>query len=177
MTQALFGPIDQIGYVVDDLDHALAARQAGLGLGPWTVFRGSTLHGIYRGTAAVVTMDVALAYQGKTQIELIHVRSDTPSPYADSRGPKRGAHHVAWIIDDLDRAVADAGRRGLAVVFAAANDAVRVAYLEHPDEPEILYELIEGEQMRAMMDAGIAATAAWDGRNPVMEIDMSGSAN
>jgi catechol 2,3-dioxygenase-like lactoylglutathione lyase family enzyme len=172
MAGPLFGPIDQIGYVVDDLDAAVAARRSALGVGPWTVFRGTTLHGHYRGQAVTVTMDVALAYQAAVQIELIAVRGDQPSPYADAGGAKVGAHHVGWIVDDLDVAVAEAERRGLTTVFAAGNDAVRVAYLDHPAEPGVLYELIEGAGMRAMMDAGIAATVLGADRDAVVEIDM-----
>lgn len=167
----MFGAIDQIGHVVEDLDAAVAARLA-LGIGPWTVFRNTTLHGRYRGVPTAVTIDVALGYQGAVQIELIQVLTNTPSPYAGMRGP----HHLAWIVDDLDAAVAEALGCGLMPVFEAANDAVRVAYLEHPDDRESYYELIEGVGMRAMMDAGIAAAAAWRGRDPVIEIDLLGRA-
>jgi methylmalonyl-CoA/ethylmalonyl-CoA epimerase len=176
MARTLFGPIDQIGYVVTDLDAAVAGRMSGLGIGPWTIFRGSTLTGQYRGQPADVTIDVALAYQGGVQIELIAQRSSGPSPYVGETGPKCGAHHIAWLVDDLDTGIAAAAERGLKAVFVAGNDAVRVAYLEHPAEPEILYELIEGADMRAMIDAGIAATAGWDGADPIVEIAMAGAA-
>lgn len=172
MAGPLFGPIDQIGYVVEDLDTAMAARREVLGLGPWTVFRGTTLHGHHRGQATMVTMDVALAYQGAVQIELIAARAGQPSPYVDGEGATVGAHHVGWIVDDLDTAVGEAERRGLTMIFSAGNEAVRVAYLEHPADPGALYELIEGIGMRAMMDAGIAATATGADRDGVVEIDM-----
>ncbi len=169
----LFGPIDQIGYVVTDLDAAVAGRVAGLGLGPWTIFRGTALEGRYRGLPTTVTIDVALAYQGGIQIELIQQRSAAPSPYADAGGPKLGAHHVAWLTDDLDTAITAAEARGLVLIFSAGNSAARVAYLSTPGEPDILYELIEGPGMRAMFDAGIAAAADWDGTDPMVEIDMA----
>jgi methylmalonyl-CoA/ethylmalonyl-CoA epimerase len=177
MSQALFGPIVQIGYVVSDLDAAVAARSAGMGLGPWTIFRGSEMTGHYRGTATTVTMDVALCYQDGMQIELIQQRGVDPSPYLDVSGdtirPKTGVHHIAWLVDDLDVALAAAKTRGLIPVFTASNAVVRVAYLCAPEEPDVLYELIEGADMRAMIDAGIAATAVWDGSNPITEIDLS----
>ncbi|SFR91455.1 VOC family protein [Sphingomonas jatrophae] len=167
----MFGPIDQIGHVVEDLDAAVAARLA-LGIGPWTVFRGTTLHGRHRGEETIVTIDVALGYQGSVQVELIQEMTGTPSPYAGARGP----HHLAWLVDDLDAAVAQASARGLVPVFEAGNAAVRVAYLEHPADPGSYYELIEGEGMRAMVDAGIVAAATWDGSDPIHEIDMRGPA-
>lgn len=164
------GDIDQLGYVVADLDAAIAARLA-LGIGPWTVFRGTTMHGHHRGEQTEVTIDVGLAYRGSLQIELIQVRTTTPSPYAGASGP----HHVAWVVDDLDAAVASARANGLVPVFEASNAAVRVAYLESLAHPDGYYELIEGAGMRAMNDAGIAAAATWDGSDPIVEIDMSGA--
>lgn len=166
------GPVDQIGYVVADLDTAVARWTQRMGLGPWTVFRNTRLDGEYRGSPTVVTMDVALAYQGGIQIELIDVRSDTPSPYAHDGRLLTGVHHIAWVVDDLDRSVAAAEARGLVVAFTAGNEAVRVAYLENPGEEGVRYELIEGAGMREMIAAGIAASAHFDGHNPITEIDL-----
>lgn len=172
MGQVALGMIDQIGYVVDDLDAAVSRWTQRTGLGPWTVYRNSRLEGSYRGAPTAVTIDVALAYQGGIQIELIDVRSDTPSPYAQEGRRLTGVHHIAWVVDDLDGAVAAAEARGLVVTFAAANAAVRVAYLESPGEEGVRYEFIEGAGMRQMIAVGVAASAQWDGSNPVTEIDL-----
>ena len=158
MNRAMFGKIDQIGYLVADLDASIARWSAHAGLGPWTVFRNVALAGRYRGEPTHVTMDVALAYQDDVQIELIASTNDAPSPYRSAdRTPILGIHHVAWIVDDRDAAVAVATARGLTVAFEAENPATKVAYLEDRDEPGVLYELIEGAQMRAMLREGIAA--------------------
>lgn len=175
MTQAKYGPIDQIGHLVDDLDASIDRWIRLMGVGPWTVFRNVSLNGQYRGAAGIVTMDVGLAYQGDVQIELIKITNATPSPYRDDAGrPILGIHHVAWVVDDLDATVARAVADGLKPVFEASNPASRVAYLEAPGEPGVLFEFIAGEGMRAMIDAGIAATRAWDGSNPVTVIDAAG---
>ncbi|UGT55897.1 VOC family protein [Nocardia asteroides] len=42
-------PIMQVGYVVTDLDAAIAHWLEHTGIGPWTVFRGVRLDGTYRG--------------------------------------------------------------------------------------------------------------------------------
>ena len=173
MADGIFGAIDQIGFVVDDLNRSVAARMASLGLGPWTVFRGVTLDGRFRGQPARVAIDVAIAYQGNVQIELIQPVGDARSPYRDGKGaPLNGMHHMAWIVDDLDAAVAAAKARGLAPVFEARNPSTRVAYLEAPDDPGVLYEFIEGAGMREMVAAGIAAARGWDGSDPVTVIDL-----
>jgi catechol 2,3-dioxygenase-like lactoylglutathione lyase family enzyme len=165
------GPIYQIGHVVTDLDAAIASRLRIARIGPWLVFRGVEMEGTFRGEPTRVTIDVGLAWRGEVQIELIEVKSATPSPYQRADGsPLAGMHHLAWLVDDLDAAVAGATARGLREVFRAANPASAVSYLEDPDEPGILYEFIASEPTRAMTAPGIAEAAAWDGRDPVREI-------
>lgn len=168
MKPGLFGSIDQVGYLVDDLEHSIHRWVAHLGVGPWTVFRGVTLEGRYRGKPVTVTMDVALAYQGNTQIELIKSTNNASSPYRDADGrPVLGMHHVAWVVDDIDAAVARLTANGLTVVFEAENPATRVAYLEHEQETGVLHEVIQGAGMREMIRHGIAAAQSWDGTNPI----------
>ena len=169
------GPIDQLGYVTADLDRAVALWRDKLGVGPWTVFRNVRLTGTYRGTRAEVGIDVALSYRGSLQIELIQPTDEAPSPYRDEGGALRlGSHHVAWLVDDLDAEVTRCAGQGLQPIFQAGNAASRVAYFE--PEPGVIWELIEGTGMRAMIDAGIAAAADWDGSDPVTEIDLAAPA-
>lgn len=174
MSTTLFGKIDQIGYLVTDIDRSIEQRIALTGIGPWTVFRNVDLHGLYRGTPTHVTMDVALAYQDDIQIELIQVTNDARSPYRTADGAAIiGIHHIAWIVDDLQGVVAASATRGLTVAFEAENPATKVAYLENRDDPGVLYELIEGPSMREMMRNGIAAAREWDGLNPVVTFDLA----
>lgn len=173
MAEAMFGPIDQIGFVVADLDQSLSSRMHALGLGPWTVFRGVTLDGRFRGESTRVAIDVAIAYQGDVQIELIQPVGDARSPYRDDNGaPRCGMHHMAWVVDDIDAAVAAATARGLVPVFEASNPSTRVAYLEAVGDAGVLYEFIEGAGMREMIAAGIAATRGWDGSDPITTIEL-----
>lgn len=173
MAKTIFGPIDQIGFVVADLDQSIALRTQTLGLGPWTVFHGVTLDGRYRGQPTRVAIDVALAYQGDVQIELIQPAGDAASPYRGADGAALcGMHHMAWVVDDLDAAVAAATASGLSIIFEASNPTTRVAYLEAPGDAGVLYEFIEGAGMREMIAAGIAAARDWDGSDPVTVIDL-----
>lgn len=169
-----FGPIVQIGYLVDDLDAAVARWTGRLGVGPWTVFRNVTLDGRYRGEATVVGMHVALGYRDGLQIELIEVTNHAPSPYRGADGHRlKGIHHVAWLVDDRDAAVAAMTARGLTLAFEAGNPGTKVAYLESPDEPGVLFEYIESPATRTLIAEGVAATRDWDGSNPVTVIDFA----
>ncbi|WP_107314847.1 VOC family protein [Burkholderia metallica] len=174
MNDPVLGPIDQIGYVVADLERSIARWRERHDVGPWTVFRNVRVDGHHLGNPVTVTMDVGLAYRGDLQIELIHVTNDTPSPYRDAHGqPLVGLHHVAWVVDDLDAALARLTSRGLRVVFDARNAATRVAYLDDADDPGVRVEVIEGAGMRDMIAHGIAEACAWDGADPVRIIDAA----
>ena len=174
-TIAGHGPIAQIAWLTGDLDRAIDQWRLLAGVGPWTVYRNVTLDGDYRGTPA--TIDVGLAYQGETQIELIAPHGTGPSPYHDTDGRVRvGMHHVAWLVDDVAAAAKDAAAAGLVPVFSAESGggATRVAYLETPGEPAILLELIEATPMiREGFVAGTAAARDWDGSNPVTVFDFA----
>lgn len=174
MNRSWLGPLDQIGYLVSNIEESAGRWQRHFGLGPWTVFRNVSMQGRYRGEPVTVTMDVGLAYQGSVQIELIQVTNSSPSPYRDAEGRAlKGMHHIAWVVEDLEQAVVRLQAGGLQVIFEAANAASKVAYLEDPAEPGALYEVIYGAGMREMIQQGIAAARDWDGSNPVQEIDLA----
>ena len=175
MSPLKYGPIDQIGLIVADLDNSIAQWSATLGLGPWTVFRNVAMEGIYKGQATRITMDVAMAYQAETQIELIQQTNTAPSPYRDATGaPLLGMHHMAWLTDDLDATVRDAVADGMAVVFTAENPTTRVAYLSAPGQQGVLFELIESAVTRELITTGRAQAKTWDGSNPIVEFDLGG---
>lgn len=175
MSQKLLGPIKQIAYIVESLDSSIRQWIALAGVGPWTVFKNTTMNGDCRGVATTVKMNVGLSYQDGMQIELIEVISKTPSPYQDANGrPLIGMHHIAWHSTDLDGDVARAQARGLKTAFAASNGAVRVAYMESAQAPGMLLEFIEATPV--VLDgfaAGMKATQEWDGvNNPVQVYDF-----
>ncbi|KGB56769.1 Glyoxalase/bleomycin resistance protein/dioxygenase [Sphingopyxis sp. LC81] len=176
-TIAGHGPIAQIAWLTEDLDRAIDQWRLLAGVGPWTVYRNVTLDGDYRGVPATIGIDVGLTYQGETQIELIAPHGAGPSPYHDANGRVRvGMHHVAWLVDDVEAAAEDAAAAGLVRVFSAESGggATRVAYLEAPDEPAILLELIEATPMiRDGFTAGTAAARDWDGSNPITIFDFA----
>ncbi len=164
-------PAVQMGYVVADLDAAIDHWVTQARVGPWTVFRGVTLSGRYAGADTVVTMDVAMGYTGDLQIELMQITSTTPSPYTNAAGePHVGPHHIAWLTDDLDEALASAHRRGLEELFVAEGPGTRVAYVHSPAQPEVVFEYIQSAGMRAMLEYGIEQARTWDGTDPVRPI-------
>jgi hypothetical protein len=175
MSTQVYGPIRQIAWIVEDLDAAIRHWTGFTGVGPWMVFRNTTMSGHCRGVETKVRMNVGLSYQNEVQIELIQVTSKTPSPYQDSFGrPLVGMHHVAWLSSDIEGDVAKARQRGLVPAFEASNGAVRVAYMESACEPGLLLELIEAvPTVLEGFSSGARAAREWDGKsNPVQEFDF-----
>lgn len=171
-----FGPIRQIAWVVRDLEASVANWLRVSGVGPWTCFRNVAMAGIHHGVAVQVRMHVALGYQEGMEIELIEDLGGASSPYrAVSGAPLIGMHHVAWFSEDVGADTARGQARGMCVCFEARNEVTRVAYLEGPREPKLLYEFIEmNAVMRAGFDTRLAAARAWQGDNPVQVIDLGG---
>jgi catechol 2,3-dioxygenase-like lactoylglutathione lyase family enzyme len=174
VTAPLPGPIRQIGYVVRDLDAALAEWLA-LGIGPWFVVREHVQHVIYRGEPCEVTISIALANSGELQVELIHQHGDTPSIFTEFLAAGReGFHQLAWWSEDFDADVAAAEAAGWPVVWSDPGEstqapATRFAYVEPPaGGPATVYEIMELTELTAGMGAFVLDAARdWDGSDPI----------
>lgn len=127
------GPIFQVCWVVDDIDAAEKWFSAQLGVPKWTrmaniPFGPDSCE--FRGQPADYVIHVSLGYAGDQQIELIQPVKGA-SLYAEhlkQSGP--GLHHVAWVVEDLDEALADAATRGVAVTQRGGFTGMRFAYLD-----------------------------------------------
>jgi hypothetical protein len=172
-----FGPVRQLGYLVADLDGSIASWMRDLGVGPWTKLVNITMEATYRGEPTTVELDIALAYRGDVQIELIHQRSDTPSPYRRYfREGRLGLHHIAHLSEQIDADVDRALGGGLEVAFdIRMPGGGRYVYLQVPAlGDEIFVELLEATPvMTGMFEQGIAAAASWDGTPDVAVFDLS----
>jgi Glyoxalase/Bleomycin resistance protein/Dioxygenase superfamily len=172
-----FGPIRQLGYLAVDLDAAIEAWMRDLAVGPWTKLVNIALPATYRGEPTTVGMEIALAYRGDLQIELIRQTDDAPSPYRDwIRRGRFGLHHVAHLSTAIEADVARATSAGLGVVFDIRMPAGgRYVYLQSPAlGDDVFVELLEATPvMRDMFEGGMAAAAAWDGTPEVAVVDLA----
>ena len=78
------GPIRQIGYVVTDLDQALASW-VDLGVGPWLVIRGLRTHGQHDRAAAL-----------SANVQRLAVEHEFPEYVDPWSGAPHGAHSFSW---------------------------------------------------------------------------------
>jgi hypothetical protein len=134
--------IDQVSYVVADLDRALGRFEPLFG--PFQVMQ-FTLEGTrYRGRPADVTLKLGFGRSGAIEIELIEVVSgESPhKEFLDRHG--EGQHHVRCTVPDLDAVLARAAHHGFEVIWSHALPAagIRWVYLERDGT---VLELLEGD--------------------------------
>lgn len=168
MSHAPLGELLQLGHVVPDLDAAIDGWLA-RGVGPFFLMRGVDLRHTVAGAEVTVGIDVALAYSGAVQIELIARRDETPSVYAAflDAHPAGGLHHLGFLSDAYDAALEPA--RAKDVVVAELTNAVggRFAYFDRDPVSGLFVEVIEASRMLTGVFAHVrAACAAWDGSAP-----------
>lgn len=163
MLAAHFGGIRQLGHVVADLDTELERWRRQRGIGPWTVMRNICLNSRYLGQPSKPLIDIALAYCGDVQIELIQQRNDAPSPYrACIEAGRWGLHHVAFLCADIGAAVRRAEALGWQVVCdIRMAGSGRYAYLQSSSFGEDFYiEFLEASPvMWRIFAVGMAETA------------------
>ncbi len=168
----MFGPVGQIGYVVDDLEAAAKQWAETTGIGPWRVLPHVPLdHFTYEDAASPVDIGIALAYSGDVQIELIAQYNDAPSMYRDLRDSYgEGVQHICFYPDDYDAAMAAAIASGMTVGQQGALWGIRFAYLR--GEGGRVIELADlSERSRTGRASAIAEASAWDGTDPVRVSD------
>lgn len=144
---AIMGPAKQIAYMVEDIDEAMRYWNKEHGIGPFLVTRNAVplSNAFYRGEKAQTTrVNIAFAYVGDMQLELIELIGDTPGLYKEALDRKQyGVHHYAACVDDFPAAYNWALDNGFnAVIDAGVDGLARMSYVENPDSGLIL-EVIE----------------------------------
>ncbi|OBK70252.1 VOC family protein [Mycobacterium sp. 1274761.0] len=169
------GPVRQIGYVVTDLDQAMAGWIE-LGVGPWFVLRSLPMEARYRGEPCQTTLSLAYSNSGELQIELIQQEDTTPSiftEFLDARGP--GLHQLAYWTSDFEDTMRAVENAGWPVVWSGGEGfGVRFAYLEPPNAPAYISQVIEVSELTDATAANAMfihdAAAEWDGADPIREL-------
>ena len=162
---AVFGPIRQIAYVVADIDQAIDSWHVQMAIAPFAVVRNcKPLQGCrYRNeVAGEIVLNMAFAYIGDVQLELIEQVNTTPSMYLEAaeRG-YWGAHHYAVCVEDFDAAYQHAMSNGFyAVMNAGAPGYAQMAYVESEQVPGLMLEIIEWNDLTRPYFDGIGAFLA-----------------
>ena len=134
----MFGRIDHIGVAVEDLDEAVALYGERLGM--------ELQH---RETVESQGVEAILLGVGESHVELLlPLGPDTAvGRFLDRNGP--GLHHVAYGIDDIERALDSVRSAGLRLIDEQPRTGIRssrVAFLHPKSTGGVLTELVEAPE-------------------------------
>jgi hypothetical protein len=166
------GGIFQMAYVVEDLDLAMTHWIRDLKVGPW--FRLNGFDGgagaVYRGGASTSTVDLAMAFAGHMQIELIQPNTEEPSVYKETIDASGyGFHHFGVASDDIDADIAELEAKGYELAFKAyVPTGGYVAYMDGGAGVPGFIELCSATPaFEEMFNRFYRASVDWDGSDPV----------
>jgi hypothetical protein len=170
-TSVFPGKIRQFGFIVEDIDASITQWGA-LGVAPWLVMRDVAMEGCtYRGALSEPVISIALANSGDMQIELIQQHGDMPSIYQEfMKATGGGLNQVAYWVEDIDAVRAEAVAAGWTEVWRGDEDGpTQFSYLEHPDSPLAIVELMElNDATRSLGLAIQAAAEEWAPGKPIL---------
>ena len=145
----------QQAFVVADLERAQDAMRATLGCGEFVNLPASDLEYDLRGERVSCALALGFARSGNVQIELLQpVRGEgLHVEFLAANGP--GAHHLGFIVDDLDAVVALGAGSGFPKVMGGQFGSLRFCYLDTWDSLGLYVELVEDP------DAMLMAIMPW----------------
>jgi catechol 2,3-dioxygenase-like lactoylglutathione lyase family enzyme len=127
------GPVDQVAYVVRDMEAALPRYESIFG--PFEVGESPIQGGTFRGKQGDCVLKLGLNTSGPIEIELIEVvEGETPhSEHLRAHG--EGLHHVRFRVQGLDEKLAAMQAAGFETIYYKRfGPQVVFAYVETPAE-------------------------------------------
>jgi catechol 2,3-dioxygenase-like lactoylglutathione lyase family enzyme len=130
-------PVNQVGFVVKDLESAIALYQPLFG--EFSVMDAPDMEWEYRGQPEMSSLKLAFANSGDVEIELIEwVSGKTPHKEFLDAG-REGMHHLRFIVDDLEEQVREAEAAGYQQIwYKRFGEGLAASYLERDGDPLIL---------------------------------------
>lgn len=130
-------PVNQVGFVVKDLDKALAVYEPLFG--SFTVMDAPDMEWEYRGRPEVSSLKIAFANSGDVEIELIEwISGGTPHKEFLEAG-REGMHHLRFVVDNVEEKVKEAEAFGYQEIwYKRFGEGLAASYLEREGDPLIL---------------------------------------
>jgi len=144
------GGLFQQAFVVNDFDGAQRGMRASFGCGEFVTLPASDIEYDFRGGRTTCALEIGFARSGNMQIELLRpVRGvGLHSEFLETNGP--GAHHLGFLVDDIDADVAAAAALGFERVQGATFGALTFCYLDTWDALGLYVELVEDPESMMM---------------------------
>lgn len=139
--------LGQLGYVVTDVDRAIAYYKDTFGVRPWLVLEERPEPCIEAGEEIHPMLRIALSYLGPVQMELIEAVEGEclHRDYVQQSGG--GLHHLGFMVRDLDKRLDACHRLGIGVLqrgtIADTGLTVDYAYLDTVEQAGVILEFIQ----------------------------------
>jgi hypothetical protein len=167
----------QMGFVVDDVIAAAQRWATTFGVGPFHVLPPQRdVPYMHRGTPSQVTIQVAVAQAGPTQIELIQQLCDRPTIFREFLADRVAAfHQICTVTSDYDATKAHYLSNGYELAGEIVAPVQRVAYFDTVADFGFFTEVVEDSPQFLKQLAAISRTCAeWDGTDPVRLLTRDG---
>ena len=177
--EKFFGPMEQMGFVVDNFDEPIKHWTEKLNIGPFFILEHLDLKDVYyygkNGEENEIDFSVALAYSGNMQIELIKQHCDTPSIYNEYSNIKKGSlHHICRLTPNINNDIEMLESQGYQNIQAGetSDEGIKFAYLDIHENYGSILELAElAEENLAVTEAIKNASKNWDRKNSTIGIE------
>ena len=135
-------PMDQVSFIVRNMDQALPAYEALFG--KFQVVTLPPMPAKYRGKDFSIQLKMAFAQAGSVEIEVIEAVGNSP-PYSEHlERHGEGLHHVRFKVKNLQETLQAMEAAGYEKIYWGGS-SVRFAYVENPAKlGHTLLELCEG---------------------------------
>ena len=172
----LYGPIMQMGFVVDNFEDPIKHWTEKLNVGPFFILEHLDLKDFhYRGNKSDIDFSVAITFSGDMQIELIKQHCDTPSIYNEFSEIKRGdLHHICRLTPDINNDIKILENQGYKNIQGGETEdgGIKFSYLDAQENYGSILELAElAEENLALTEAMKNASKNWDKKVSIMELE------
>jgi hypothetical protein len=141
--------VGQIGIVVPDIGKAVTYYSNILNIKPWFKSKIKSNDVVFRGESFSLELDIALAFSGGIEIELIQMMSERECVYSDIMKKEGGGlHHIGTMVAGYDRKLAAMKETGVdviqsGVIRTCGGAVTRYAYMDTVSTCGIISEIIE----------------------------------
>lgn len=141
--------INQVGIVVGDIDSTMRYYSSVFGINPW--YKGEfpeEQRVYYKGKEKTIKIDIAMAYCGDVQIELIEPRGGGGNTYSEHLRLKgEGLHHLGFFVNDIKKRLSLLKSINVKVLqsgsIKTSGSVTNYAYLDTVKTGGVILELIE----------------------------------
>jgi catechol 2,3-dioxygenase-like lactoylglutathione lyase family enzyme len=147
------GKVRQMGIVVRSVPRAVEFYAKTFGIGPWYRPKFSSQEHYHEGERPVqFDLDLAIAFAGKIQYEIIEHKGGDRNIYCDHiEKHGEGIHHLGFYVNDFERRLAAYREAGIGVLQAGVltsggkggGSKTKYAYLDTRAIGGVIFEIIE----------------------------------